>query len=184
MPLTDFIAVGGARILDFCNTKVVHTNYTEDTLLTPDDLKRFIKVFFHLRQSVTEPAFERTLLLRTHLRDYFETLHSRSRHSLAIDRLNTFIENEAGSIALTLKAEMNCPLVWRTESSRAAPSILLQEFFSFLLNAKKDRIRKCKNPNCSHIFYDNSRNSKRLWCAMDSCGNIMKVRAFRTRSQK
>lgn len=38
-------------------------------------------------------------------------------------------------------------------------------------------IRKCGNPRCPLYFYDTSRNGKRRWCSMESCGNQAKVRA-------
>jgi predicted RNA-binding Zn ribbon-like protein len=45
-------------------------------------------------------------------------------------------------------------------------------------------IRRCANPNCVLFFYDGTRNHRRQWCAMATCGNLMKVRAFRKRHRK
>ena len=42
-------------------------------------------------------------------------------------------------------------------------------------------VRRCGNPDCVLFFYDTTRNHRRQWCAMSSCGNLMKVRAFRKR---
>jgi predicted RNA-binding Zn ribbon-like protein len=45
-------------------------------------------------------------------------------------------------------------------------------------------IRRCGNPDCVLYFYDATRNHKRQWCAMGTCGNLMKVRAFRRRHRR
>ena len=54
-----------------------------------------------------------------------------------------------------------------------------------LLGAKKpELIRRCGNPDCVLFFYDATRNHRRQWCAMGTCGNLMKVRAFRRRHRR
>ena len=49
------------------------------------------------------------------------------------------------------------------------------------------RLKAC--PECRWVFYDNSRNASKRWCAMiateaggRSCGNIAKARRFRKRA--
>jgi predicted RNA-binding Zn ribbon-like protein len=54
-----------------------------------------------------------------------------------------------------------------------------------LLGARDPRlIRRCGNPDCVLFFYDATRNHRRQWCAMGTCGNLMKVRAFRKRHRR
>lgn len=43
------------------------------------------------------------------------------------------------------------------------------------------RIRQCPGERCGWLFVDTSRNGSRLWCDMADCGNLAKVRRFRTR---
>ncbi|MBZ5527132.1 MAG: CGNR zinc finger domain-containing protein [Acidobacteriia bacterium] len=45
-------------------------------------------------------------------------------------------------------------------------------------------LRRCANPECPLLFYDDSRNGRRRWCAMASCGNRSKVAAFAKRKVK
>jgi predicted RNA-binding Zn ribbon-like protein len=47
-------------------------------------------------------------------------------------------------------------------------------------------LRKCGNPNCQLLFYDDSRTLRRRWCSMALCGNRSKVAAFarRRRAEK
>ena len=44
-------------------------------------------------------------------------------------------------------------------------------------------IKKCKSGDCMLLFYDRSKNHRRSWCSMSSCGNRAKVSAFRKRSR-
>jgi predicted RNA-binding Zn ribbon-like protein len=46
------------------------------------------------------------------------------------------------------------------------------------------RVRQCEGHDCGWIFEDTSRNRSRRWCDMRDCGNIAKVRRFRTRTTK
>jgi len=45
-------------------------------------------------------------------------------------------------------------------------------------------LRKCANPACPLLFYDDSRNGRRRWCSMAACGNRSKVAAFAKRTSK
>ncbi len=42
-------------------------------------------------------------------------------------------------------------------------------------------LKPCASPECRSVFYDRSRNHSGRWCRMDTCGNRMKVRAWRAR---
>lgn len=55
--------------------------------------------------------------------------------------------------------------------------------FSQLLNASDlSRLKRCANPDCTYVFYDESTNLSRRWCFSNVCGNMMHVRAFRSRT--
>ena len=43
------------------------------------------------------------------------------------------------------------------------------------------RVHACGGQDCGWLFEDNSRNRSRQWCTMQDCGNLAKVRRFRTR---
>ncbi len=44
-------------------------------------------------------------------------------------------------------------------------------------------IRKCANPDCGLLFYDDSRTGRRRWCSMAVCGNRAKVAAHYRREK-
>ena len=43
------------------------------------------------------------------------------------------------------------------------------------------RLRECGGEECGWLFEDTSRNRSRQWCHMQDCGNLAKVRRFRSR---
>lgn len=46
------------------------------------------------------------------------------------------------------------------------------------------RLRRCGGEDCGWLFEDTSRNRSRQWCVMKDCGNVAKVRRFRSRLRK
>ena len=43
------------------------------------------------------------------------------------------------------------------------------------------RLRECVGDDCHWLFEDASKNRSRQWCDMQDCGNLAKVRRFRSR---
>lgn len=75
---------------------------------------------------------------------------------------------------------------WVVRPDRATPkSLLAPVLFSaaeLLITANPSRIRRCTPPDgCGWLFVDTSRNGRRVWCSMRTCGNAAKVRRFRQR---
>ena len=54
----------------------------------------------------------------------------------------------------------------------------------FLLNGRLDRLHACGGDACEWLFVDTSKNGKRRWCDMATCGNDAKVKKFRKRNKK
>ncbi len=62
-------------------------------------------------------------------------------------------------------------MLWRVADSAA----------EMLTASDLTRLRRCHGENCGWLFEDTSRNRSRQWCDMQDCGNIAKVRRFRSR---
>jgi len=41
------------------------------------------------------------------------------------------------------------------------------------------RVRRCADPRCQRVFYDNTKNGRRRWCDMSTCGNRAKAARHR-----
>lgn len=50
-----------------------------------------------------------------------------------------------------------------------------------LVSGNLSRLRECPGRNCGWLFLDESRNGRRHWCSMRTCGNREKIRRFRRR---
>lgn len=46
-----------------------------------------------------------------------------------------------------------------------------------------NKVKRCGNPHCSFLFFDDSANRTRRWCDPAICGNLVRVRAFRNRNR-
>ncbi len=46
------------------------------------------------------------------------------------------------------------------------------------------RLRECGGNDCCWLFEDTSKNKMRQWCDMQTCGNLAKVRRFRSKLNK
>ena len=64
----------------------------------------------------------------------------------------------------------------------AIEAALILSFSELLSGPELSRLKKCANPDCSYVFYDESTNRSRRWCFSNVCGNLTHVRAFRARN--
>ncbi|HBR1414127.1 CGNR zinc finger domain-containing protein [Klebsiella pneumoniae] len=71
--------------------------------------------------------------------------------------------------------------------SAESPSGLLWPIADALINLvtsdKFKFVRQCEAHDCILLFHDLSKSHRRRWCSMSTCGNRMKVAAFRSRKK-
>ena len=74
---------------------------------------------------------------------------------------------------------------WEWDGSEAALDRMLwsiaQSAAELLTTGDLSRLRECGGEECGWLFEDTSRNRSRQWCDMQDCGNLAKVRRYRTR---
>lgn len=71
---------------------------------------------------------------------------------------------------------------WRPDTD-AGDRLLFEislEAAALLLSPDRQRVRICEGEGCGWMFVDRSKAGRRRWCSMDSCGNRVKVRKYRT----
>jgi predicted RNA-binding Zn ribbon-like protein len=75
--------------------------------------------------------------------------------------------------------------VWRWAGAKDALDRMLwpvaDSAADLLTAGDLSRLRECGGEECHWLFEDTSKNRSRQWCAMQDCGNLAKVRRFRTR---
>jgi predicted RNA-binding Zn ribbon-like protein len=52
-----------------------------------------------------------------------------------------------------------------------------------LVGGELGRVRRCADPRCGRVFFDSSRNGKRRWCEMATCGNRAKAARHRRKAK-
>jgi predicted RNA-binding Zn ribbon-like protein len=66
-----------------------------------------------------------------------------------------------------------------------AVDALLSQMIGIILAAQLEdswrRLKICASDECRWAFYDGSRNRGGTWCSMETCGNVVKNRAYRER---
>lgn len=187
-----FALVGNRPALDFANT--VHARrrnvdalqsagdifdlLEQLALVSMDDLRRF-----RLR-SEQSPVEAQALLdlalgFRHDLRDWLGSApNPPDAQSPLIGTINTILA--AGAGRETLKSIDG---VWQLVTTPIEDALTLalvplaRSAAELIAEGSSAPIRKCGNPRCPLYFYDTSRNGKRRWCSMESCGNQAKVRA-------
>ncbi len=58
---------------------------------------------------------------------------------------------------------------------------IARDFARFVCEQEPQRLKRCDNPACSMVFYDQGKNNTRRWCAMSLCGNRDKVARYRSK---
>ncbi|MBX9403791.1 CGNR zinc finger domain-containing protein [Lysobacter sp. BMK333-48F3] len=53
-----------------------------------------------------------------------------------------------------------------------------------LKDPRIDRLRVCDGRDCGWVFVDTSKNGRRRWCDMATCGNVAKARRFQQRHRE
>jgi predicted RNA-binding Zn ribbon-like protein len=74
---------------------------------------------------------------------------------------------------------MELSVRWSDKGWPAVMAAVAASYAALLVGGGISRVRACANPDCSFIFYDDSRNGSRRWCDVAVCGNLLKVRSHR-----
>jgi len=53
-----------------------------------------------------------------------------------------------------------------------------------LVSGELLRVRRCADVRCARVFFDASRNGKRRWCDMATCGNRAKAARHRRKIKR
>lgn len=61
---------------------------------------------------------------------------------------------------------------------------IVQSGAELLVSPQMARLKICASQSCQWLFVDTTRNHRRRWCTMSTCGNREKVRRFRRRQKQ
>jgi predicted RNA-binding Zn ribbon-like protein len=191
-PITAIRLDGGRPCLDFVNT--IHDRYAvevEDYLQQP---QRFIG--WCARAGVLRPedgvrapltAHERAALMREvmNLRHDLHVLLAARIDNLpptsdAVRGVDSWVHRAWASQSLGADGHLH----WRADAcdARLALKRVALDALELLGEPSPSRLRRCANTTCcGWMFLDTSKNQRRRWCAMETCGIADKMRRYRQR---
>lgn len=176
-----FLKLGGHPILDLCNTKISHATRTEDRLTSLKDLSQFLFEALGRNFDLIDGDLEKIQNFRRAFHDFFSSIISSRSVENSLIEINRQILAIDFHYAVRYSPKNQTPFKVETLAmshiSEATQGIVTS-FLAFLATLNRTRLKKCGNPNCSHLFYDSSKNQSRSWCSMKTCGNILKARNF------
>ncbi len=151
-------------------------------LLTEGEMQ---KLFRESRQQQTEGAlvFERAIALREAIYRLCKAILNKTLPRQSdLARLNQELTIAHGRVRLTAGEEN---FVWEWTDTRNALDRMLWRIADsaaeLLATGDLTRLRECGGEDCGWLFEDTSKNRSRQWCDMRDCGNLAKVRRYRTR---
>jgi len=135
------------------------------------------------KPAATKAVLGRAIQLREALHRIFKsTMTQRKPQSVDLETLNDELQEARKHERLVASTK---GFTWQWIDSEAALDQMLWPIAysaaEFLSEADLSRLRECGGEECGWLFEDTSRNRSRQWCHMQDCGNLEKVRRFRTR---
>ena len=173
----------GRPCLDLCSTLLWRYRAPTELLRAPADLARWID------EAGVRPApatvSEEALHAARRLRE--------SIYALVHDRLGgrTLAQEHVAIVNAAAARPDPVPsigaggeLAWdAADPAAAALSSVARDAIELLTGPSAARLGECAAPDCAFLFLDTSRAGRRVWCAMDRCGNREHVREHRRRQR-
>ena len=191
----EFIFVGDHPAIDFANTLVPDPGPALDFLGAWSDLIDWLaqaKVSNDscLNVPVTHgsEALKSVVELRQAWRDELASLVAGDRVSDEfLGRVNGLLAANTLHEALHRDGKNRfhlAHLASQLHGAKLALALLARQIALFLAEADLSYLRRCANTtSCVLYFYDTTKNHRRRWCSVVTCGNRHKVAAFRRRQR-
>ncbi len=189
-PITEVRLDGGRPSLDFVNT--IHDRLAvtpEDYVATPE---RFVAWCVYARLlddqeagkiSVSERAMQKVRLFRERLYALFAAqIAGEPEPGHATGDLDRWLHRAWNGLVLDLRSPQ-C-LSWSEHAVDAYLPVkrIALSALDVLREPEPHRLKQCATRgSCGWLFFDDTKNGRRRWCAMETCGTTAKMRSYRTR---
>jgi len=181
---TDFVFVGHDFAVDFVNTRVCIRGTRVELLRDLEDVLAWLDRagkgglladgIDALSPDERQAAFVRIMELRRRLEDAFAAVAGGGDVPAdVVEYLNAQMAGAPGCSRLVRRGTGLA--LERRYRTAELPGLFAEEAARFLASMQPDCLKACENEACILYFYDTSRNKKRRWCSMDTCGNRVKA---------
>ena len=193
-----FVFVGDRLWLDFVNTDDIELGVRRDALRDFGTMLEWLAavgVIDHdrrvaiMRRAEQQPAGATAALLdarrvRSALRALAE--HGAVSNDARIDavaEINRVLGRSAGTRRLELSPEgvYTRNFVAGGDAFAALMMPIVDDGADSLIAGELGRVRCCNDPRCRRVFLDSTKNGRRRWCDMATCGNRAKAARHRAR---
>lgn len=193
-----FYTLGGRLALDFANSHE-RVGREKDGLASFEDLLTFLKshrllhedeasdlhMFLFQNPARCQKVIEGLIQLRHEFRQVLADLSSGWP---ANPDFMTKINDHLAGFRSFLKLEPASEgMVLRTVIEEKGPEKLMfpivRDIADFLASDHVEKTKSCANEDCGLYFVNLSRNGRRRWCSMSTCGNRAKVNAYLKRQE-
>jgi predicted RNA-binding Zn ribbon-like protein len=195
-PRPGFIFIGEHPAIDFANTLVLSHGNPEDLFRTwPDVVDWFSRAklstseSLHLSATAGTKALKSMVEFRAEWEKVLSQLVSGEKVSEAfLHRLNGFLSLDSFHEILHRDGKKGFHLSRSAsahQGEKLALNLIARQIAGFLAEANFDYLHRCANTtSCVLYFYDTTKNHRRQWCSVATCGNRHKVAQFRKRQLK
>ena len=176
------LPVGGRNCLDFVNTAnwSAEGELVEEKLQSDEDVALWCRVMGLGNVTGKTGGLPEIRIFRKSLRKIFvAAINDAAPPKSDLDTLNEILSSITEP-ALRPAAETGFALEASLTLNQAIAVSALA-----LLSRKSEisRVKICPGTNCAWLFLDESKNRRRTWCAMETCGNRAKAqRHYRRRT--
>ena len=168
------------RVQSFLNTRSTGLPPEPDLLASPASANSWLRTLeWPTRPRLTTDDLPPLYELRETLQAQLEAGRARSGDVLQADLARQLEKHSWGMTLeegrLVLSAEGDG---WRLVAGTLFADILLAQQHELW-----PRLKACRNPPCSVVFFDSSKNQSRVWHNTSVCGNLVNLRAARARQR-
>jgi predicted RNA-binding Zn ribbon-like protein len=202
-PLTGppFIFLGDRLWLDFVNTDDVRRGMRVDLLRDFDAFVRWLQAASLLdderaagirRRAQLQLAGASAVLAEARrIRASLRALAERGAHTPEVRRgvvgeINRVLGRSVGTRRLDERADGSFMRAFVPGGDAFAALMIpvVESAADSLVTGELIRVRRCGDPTCPRVFLDATRNGRRRWCQMGTCGNRAKAARHRARVRR
>jgi predicted RNA-binding Zn ribbon-like protein len=185
---SDVLFLADNPALDFINSEYGTGDQRHDCFTDDESVLSWLEAAGLLPRTFEGAAPQGLLALARQLRDSSREVITAAMSGVAADLSVINHVLEAGRPLRALEWEEGARVFRLVSGPRdTSPASLLapvaESLASLITHEKFEFVRQCEAHDCVLLFHDLTKSHRRRWCSMATCGNRMKVAAFRSRNK-